>query len=104
MSHEPRPCTTQVRRYGIADDDYDFWLEWWRTSMVAARESFGFRVIGGWALRDTSEFFWIVSAPVARQDFESYDAAWRASPQFAESIGSAPAQLTKVSYEFAELP
>ncbi len=73
--------TAQLRRYRLDPASYEAWLEWWRGTLLPARVGFGFALEGAWLLRATSEFVWVVSAPLDRAGFERLDAAWNSSPE-----------------------
>lgn len=55
--------TVQLRRYRIADGEFDSFVAWWRATMPDLRVSAGFTVEFAYGLRATSEFIWAVSAP-----------------------------------------
>ncbi len=94
--------TTQFRRYQIDPEHYDEWLAWWRSTLVPAREAFGFTLEGSWAARDTAELIWFVSAPVDRAGFEALAAAWDASPERNEALASIPKPTISAKTEIVE--
>lgn len=81
--------TVQLRRYQLTPGDLPVFLEWWRTTMVPAREAFGFTIEFGYAVPERSEFVWAVSMPLERSAFVTKDAEWDASPQRREALASA---------------
>ena len=80
--------TVQVRRYQVAPGDLPAFVDWWRDTMVPAREAFGFTIEFGVAAPERSEFIWAVSLPLARDAFLRRDAEWMSSPERQRAIAT----------------
>ncbi|GGF12458.1 hypothetical protein [Subtercola lobariae] len=91
MSDATAPTkTVQFRRYEIVAGELDAFVEWWQARLVAARTALGFTIEFAYAVRETNEFVWAVSAPGDRAAFEQIDAAYMASDARAEAFAGVP--------------
>ena len=81
--------TVQLRRYQLTPGDLPAFLEWWKGTMVPAREEFGFTIEFGVAVPERSEFVWAVSLPLSREEFVRRDDEWNDSPERRTALATA---------------
>jgi ribosomal protein L11 methylase PrmA len=67
----------QLRDYIVKQGEMQDWLDEWRDVIVPLREKAGFDIVGAWIVPDEDRFIWIIG----REDFESADEAYYASPE-----------------------
>lgn len=79
----------QFRRYRIASDSMDAFVEAWRDGVLPLRQSLGFEVVGAWVVDETNEFVWIIGHP---GDLEEANRAYYSSPERA-ALDPDPARL-----------
>ena len=60
---------TQIHIYTINRNALDAFAIEWRERIKPLREKFGFRVSGGWKVKETNQFVWFLS----RDDSEDWD-------------------------------
>jgi hypothetical protein len=66
-------------------------VEWWRSTMVPLRSSFGFEVVFAAANAETGEFTWAVSHD---GDFAAAEATYLESDARTEALAKAPTRTT----------
>lgn len=93
--------TVQLRRYHIVDGYLPDFLEWWRTSLLPARQAFGFTLESALVVPETQEFVWAVSAPGDAAAFAQRDAAWAASPERAAVFAGVPQRVAAMDLRIA---
>ncbi|WP_297408817.1 hypothetical protein [Naasia sp.] len=89
--------TIQLRRYELEPSEYDAFLEWWQSSLVALRARSGFAIEFAYADRERSEFVWAVSVPGDAEDFARVEAEYLASDARREVFDGLP-QRIRVSH------
>ena len=52
---------SQLRMYRAKEGELDVFIEEWRAKILPLRRRFGFKVEGVWTIRDTGDFFWILT-------------------------------------------
>ncbi|HEX6539336.1 MAG TPA: NIPSNAP family protein [Candidatus Dormibacteraeota bacterium] len=67
----------QLRDYDVKPGAYDEFIVEWATNIVPLRRKFGFEVLGAWSNAERTRFVWMI----AREDFETADRAYYASPE-----------------------
>ncbi|MGO2110917.1 MAG: hypothetical protein ACTH31_04825 [Pseudoclavibacter sp.] len=82
--------TTQLRRYELKPEHFDFFVDWFQTKLVPVREAYGFTVEFAMANREASEFVWAVSVEGDRATFDEIDATYAASPERAAAFEGVP--------------
>lgn len=67
----------QLRDYDVKPGVFDEFIAEWATNIVPLRRRFGFEVLGAWTNAERTRFVWLI----ARDDFETADRAYYASPE-----------------------
>jgi hypothetical protein len=98
----PEARTIQLRRYALAPGTEQAFVEWWRETMVPAREDFGFTVEFGYLDSAAGELVWAVSKPASRADFESFDRSWEASAERELALSVVPARARRTEAVIVE--
>ena len=80
---------TQLRRYTINRGKLDDFIAAWRNGVYPLRQRHGFHIDGAWAIRERSEFIWLMS--YEGEDWDVRDRAYYASPERA-ALDPDPAQ------------
>src|SRR5512139_514513 len=92
---------TQIHIYTINRGSLDAFAAEWRGKIKPLREQFGFRVSGGWKVKETNQFVWFLS----RDDSKDWDAQNEAFYQSDErrSLNPDPARhIARVEQYFAD--
>lgn len=84
MTDETR--TVQLRRYQLKDGVMADYLAWWHSKLIPAREACGFRIEFGYALPESNEFVWGVSAAGDADAFAAIEQAYVDGPERAAAF------------------
>lgn len=80
-----------IRRYEVAADHMDDFVDAWQTGVLPLRQKFGFTIVGAFAVRASNEFVWILGydgpGTFAEADGRYYASAER------DSVDPDPAQF-----------
>ncbi|ROQ36510.1 hypothetical protein EDF46_3052 [Frondihabitans sp. PhB188] len=78
--------TVQLRRYALRAGVMAEFLPWWHSKLVPVREKAGFAIEFAYAIPESNEFVWAVSAPGDAAAFAQIEAAYVGSPERAEAF------------------
>jgi hypothetical protein len=73
--------TSELRLYTVREGRLDTFLHAWLAGVPRLRRAHGFEIGAVWVARDANRFFWILSHPGDRAEFERADKAYYASPE-----------------------
>ena len=90
----------QLRQYTLDPAQADTWLTYWREVMCTRRESFGFTIEFGYFTPERDRFIWMVSAPLAFEEFRELDERWAASDERLSAIAASPVQITAMELTY----
>ena len=82
----------QLRDYDVKPGVFDEFIAEWAANIVPLRRKFGFQVLAAWTSRDHTRFVWIL----ARDDFETADRAYYASPERANLTPDITRHLARI--------
>jgi len=68
------------RLYDIEPEALDEWAREWREHVVPLRRAAGFEILGGWPIRETSQFAWVL-AYAGEEGFDAADERYYTSPE-----------------------
>jgi hypothetical protein len=82
-------ATVQLRRYQIAPDQMDAFVEWW-PALLPTRKLYGFEVLFAFVDESTNQFVWAVSHD---GDFDAAEKVYMASPERAAVFADVPRRV-----------
>ena len=94
--------TIQLRRYMIAEGEMDAFLAWFRSTLLPARDRWGFTLEFAYAIRDSAEFVWATSLPGDAAAFRAIEAEYMASPERAAAFAGQPQRVLSMQLDFVE--
>jgi hypothetical protein len=94
--------TIQLRTYTIVDGELDAFLEWWRAWMPRLRPEAGFAIEFAYAVRESNQFVWAVSAEGDEAAFLELESTYMASDQRAEAFAGVPQRVAASAVQFVE--
>ena len=94
--------TIQLRRYRIADGELPAFRAWFTERLIPARVAHGFRIEFAYAVPETNEFVWAVSAEGDREAFRAVDERYAASPERAAAFEGVPQRVETATLTLVE--
>lgn len=94
--------TIQLRTYTIVDGQFDAFLAWWREWMPRVRSEAGFDIEFAYAVRESNQFVWAVSAPGDEAAFVELETTYMASDERAAAFADQPQRVAVSVVTFVE--
>lgn len=96
------PRTLQLRRYSVAPEFLDDFLDWWNERLMPARREFGFSLEFAVLDREECVFTWAVSLPADAAGFAARDEDWAVSPGRMEALKGTRQRVTSMENTLVE--
>jgi hypothetical protein len=94
--------TFQLRRYKIADGKLPEFTAWLNSTLIPARESFGYRIEFQLVDREASEFVWCVSLEGDEGEFLAIQQRYNDSDERAKAFETFPKCIDSMQISFVE--
>ncbi|WP_100810138.1 hypothetical protein [Microbacterium sp. BR1] len=94
--------TIQLRTYTIVDGEFDAFLAWWKEWMPRVRAAAGFDIEFAYAVRESNQFVWAVSAPGDEAAFVELETTYMASDGRAAAFAGQPKRVDVSVVTFVE--
>jgi hypothetical protein len=94
--------TIQLRTYTIVDGEFEAFLEWWKEWMPRVRPAAGFAIEFAYAVRESNQFVWAVSAEGDEAAFVALESTYMASEARAEAFAGVPQRVEVSVVKFVE--